>query len=230
MTFEGFKPSFFKFLKDLKANNDKPWFEANKARYKAEIEAPLLDFITAIAPKLAKVSPHFMAIPKVNGGSMFRIHRDVRFSKDKTPYKTHAAAQFRHDAGKDAHAPGFYLHLEPGRVFYGGGLWMPPSDKLKAIRERIAGKTSEWSKAKGAASVKKTFGDLREGDPLSRPPKGFDPDHPAIDDLKKRSFFIMAEAPQKAAATPGFVDDVAKAFKDASPVMKFLCQAVGAPY
>ena len=119
MTAQPITPALFDFLRELGANNERPWFEENKARYRAEVRDPMLDFIQAFAEPLAEISPHFRADPRANGGSLFRIYRDTRFSKDKTPYKTNVGAHFRHEAGKDAHAPGFYLHLEPGMCFAG---------------------------------------------------------------------------------------------------------------
>ena len=109
--FNGFKPSFFKFFKDLANNNNRPWFNENKSRYEDQVCAPLLAFIEGMAPRLKRVSKHYRAIPKKTGGSMFRIYRDVRFSKDGRPYKEHGACQFRHELGKDAHAPGFFQFL-----------------------------------------------------------------------------------------------------------------------
>ena len=107
----------FEFLLDLRANNDREWFAENKRRYEQHVKEPLLAFIEDLEPHLHSVSEHFVADTRANGGSMFRIYRDVRFSKDKSPYKTQAAVQFRHEAGKSVHAPGFYLHLEPDQVF-----------------------------------------------------------------------------------------------------------------
>ena len=127
MTAQPINAALFDFLRELKANNERPWFEANKARYRAEVRDPMLDFIAAFAEPLSEISPHFRADPRPNGGSLFRIYRDTRFSKDKTPYKTNVGAHFRHEAGKDAHAPGFYLHLEPGMCFAGCGIWHPDS-------------------------------------------------------------------------------------------------------
>ena len=117
--FNGFGPEFFSFFVDIKDNNDREWFAANKLRYDHEVIVPILDFIEAIAEPLEKVSPHFLANPKKHGGSMFRIYRDVRWAKDKRPYKESAAVQFRHMNGRDAHAPGFYVHLEIGRASCG---------------------------------------------------------------------------------------------------------------
>jgi len=145
--FAGFPKDFFAFFRELKANNNRPWFEENKERFKESVQAPMSQFIAAMAPKLAKISKNFVADPRPNGGSMFRIYRDVRFSKDKRPYKEHAACHFRHALGKDAHAPGFYMHFAPDEVIFGGGLWMPPPEALSKIRDQIAGKPQAWKKA-----------------------------------------------------------------------------------
>ena len=132
-----FTPHLFEFLLELRANNDRAWFQDNKGRYEQHVKEPLLQFIADFGPKLQSISEHFEADTRTNGGSMFRIYRDVRFSKDKSPYKTQAAAQFRHEAGKTVHAPGFYLHLAPDEVFAGVGLWHPDSATLGRIRNRI---------------------------------------------------------------------------------------------
>lgn len=224
MTFTGFKKPFFAFFEELAANNDKAWFEANKTRYQDEVQGPLKDFVIAIGPKLSKISSNFTADPKK---SVFRIHRDVRFSKDKSPYKTNAGLHFRHARGKDAHVPGFYLHLEPSGVFYGGGIWKPDGPALGQIRDAIATKTKAWEKAKADPKVKAAFDGLREGDPLTRPPRGYDPEHPAIEDLKKRSFFLMKEVKASKAGKADFVDEVAATFAAAKPVLKFITEAVG---
>ena len=117
--FKGFSPGFFKFFRELAQNNERAWFEENKPRYKADVLEPLRDFVEAMGPRLQKVSRHFIADPRANGGSIFRIYRDIRFSHDKRPYKEHAACQFRHRLGRDAHSPTFYVHLAPGSVFFG---------------------------------------------------------------------------------------------------------------
>lgn len=231
MAFAGFNRGFFKFFREIAKNNDRDWFEANKTRYKAEVVAPLSDFIAALAPRLAKISPHFRADPRANGGSMFRIHRDVRFSKDKSPYKTHASAQFRHASGANAHAPGFYLHLAPGEVLFGGGIWMPDPPTLAKIRGAIADDPKAWVKAKSSKPITAMFGGLRDhGDSLSRPPKGFDAEHPMIGDLKRKSFFLMRASSEAEAASPAFVGEVAKTFATAAPFMRFLCEALDAEF
>ena len=124
-----FGPELFRFLRDLKASNTREWFAENRERYEDAVRGPALDFVADVAPYLERVSPHFVADPRPSGGSLFRIHRDTRFGKDKSPYKTYVGIQFRHELGKDAHAPGFYLHLEPKAVFVGAGILAPgPGD------------------------------------------------------------------------------------------------------
>lgn len=226
--FNGLPADYFAFFTELKANNNREWFEDNKARFRASVQEPLAGFVEAMAPRLKKISKHFVADPRLNGGSVFRIYKDVRFSKDKTPYKTHGGVQFRHALGKDAHAPGFYVHLAPEEVFFGGGIWTPPPPNLLKVREAIRDQGAAWKKAVDSPAVKKRFGDLR-GDALSRPPRGFDADHPMIDEIKRKSFFLMQAAKPAAAKKPAFADEVAAAFADAKPLMSFLCKAVGAP-
>ena len=134
-----FTPALFSFLRDLAANNDREWFSANKSRYIAEVQEPALAFVEDLGMRLPEeVSPHFVADARANGGSVFRIYRDTRFSKDKTPYKTHTGIQFRHERSRDVHAPGFYLHLEPRNVFMACGCWHPERDTLHASEEIAA--------------------------------------------------------------------------------------------
>jgi uncharacterized protein (TIGR02453 family) len=183
-------------------------------------------FIGAMAPQLSKISKNFVADPRPNGGSMFRIYRDIRFSKDKRPYKEHAACHFRHAGGKDVHAPGFYMHFAPDDVFLGGGMWMPPPDALAKIRDAIAKKPAAWKAVKNDKRFAKAF-DGVEGEALTRPPRGYDPNHPLIEDIKRKSFFAMHESSVKSAGSPKFIGEVTDAFSAAVPLMKFLCGAQG---
>ena len=215
-------PALFDFLRDLKANNDRTWFKAQKARYEAEVVDPVTAFIENMAPRVAKISPHIVVDPRPNGGSRFRIYRDTRFSKDKSPYKTQVGCQFRHAAGKDAHAPGFYVHLAPGEVFFGGGVWGPQGEALRAIRQRIVDKQDEWKKATRGL-------DLR-GDQLVRAPKGFDPEHPMIEDLRRKSFFSMQDADEATATSAGFEKTVDKQFRKVAPLMDFVAKSLGLPF
>ena len=223
-----FTPEIFEFLLDLRANNNREWFGANKGRYEQHVKEPLLAFIEDFEPYLRSVSEHFVADARANGGSMFRIYRDIRFSKDKTPYKTQAAVQFRHEAGRSVHAPGFYLQLAPDDVFAGVGLWRPDSAALGRIRGRIVADTGSWDEAVGDPDFLEEF-DL-EGDSLKRPPKGFDPEHPRIEDLKRKDHVGTCRFDEEEVTQPGFIDSFADACRTASPYMEFLTQAVGLPY
>ena len=204
-------------------------FSENKPRYREQVINPLVDFITDIAPRLEKISKYYVADPRVNGGSIFRIHRDVRFSKDKRPYKEHGACQFRHRMKNDVHAPGFYVHLDPKEVFFGAGIWVPPSDALYDIRMGIYENEKEWIKMKKSI-LKSGFFPGIEGDGLKRAPKGFEPDHPQIEDLKRKSFFAMRKVKISMTKSPEFIDEVEATFKAAKPLMKFLTDSLEVPF
>lgn len=223
-----FTPALFKFLKDLEANNEREWFNANKARYINSVQEPALSFIADFGSRLATISPHFRADAKVQGGSLFRIYRDTRFGKDKTPYKTNTGVHFRHERSKDAHAPGYYLHLQPGECFMGVGLWRPETKVAYAIREMIADNTAGWKKAAHG----KRFTDVYslDGESLQRPPKGFDPDHRYIADLKRKDFIASMRLTQKAVMGPDFLKEFESYCKRATPFMAFLCEAVGVEF
>ena len=223
-----FRPELFQFLLELQANNDRDWFADNKARYERDVKEPLLSFIADFEPHLHSISEHFVADTRANGGSMFRIYRDIRFSKDKTPYKTHGAVHFRHEAGKSAHAPGFYLHLGPDDIFAGVGIWRPDSAAVSRIRERIVADTPAWRDALEAPGFAGEF--ALGGDSLKRPPRGFDPDHPTIEDLKRKDHIAAVSFTEEDTTAPGFIDEFADACRAASPYAEFLTTAVGLPY
>ncbi len=227
--FTGFDPSLFKFLEELGNNNKKTWFEANKQRYKDEVVAPISLFIEAIAPSLKKISPYVVADPRPNGGSMFRIYRDVRFSKDKRPYKEHAGVRFRHSQARERTTPGFYIHLSPTEIFYGGGVFGPPSPALAQIRQAIADNPDHWKKATRGKKFVETFGDIR-GSSLTRPPRGFDADLPFIEDIKRKSFSAMTKGTHKQTRSASFTKDVTDAMKVMKPFMKFLADALDVPF
>jgi len=227
--FKGFPSEFFDFFRELSENNDKSWFMENKARYEAEIVTPILAFIQEMGTRLRKISPHFVADPRKSGGSMFRIYRDVRFGKDKRPYKENAGCHFRHENGKDAHAPGFYVHLAPDEVFYGGGIWLPQGEALKKIRTAIAANANEWRRVIKNSRFAGHFDGIR-GEQLTRPPRGFAEDLPHIDDIKRKSFFAIREGTVRRASTAAFADEVTDAFKASRPLMRFLCRALDQPF
>ena len=224
--FKGFSPKVFKFIKDLKANNNREWFTENKPRYQEEVVLPILQFMDALQPKLQKITPHIVVKSKAHNGSMFRIYRDTRFSKNKDPYKEHVACQFRHELGKDAHAPGFYFHLEPGNIFFGGGIWLAEAKALHKLRQYIVDNPRAWTNVKNNKKVKAYFPEGIAGTSLVRPPRGFDKEHQHIVDLKRKSFFLMRSVTMKTAKSKDIVEEVAATYKAAMPLMKFLAKAL----
>ncbi len=228
-TFHGFPKMLFKFLDQLAANNNREWFNDNKQRYRDDVVEPVCNFIEVMEPRLHAVSEHFIADPRAHGGSMFRIYRDTRFSKDKRPYKENVGCQFRHEAGKDAHAPGFYVHLGRDEIFFGGGVWLPPNPVLTQIRDAIIEQPERWYAASTDKAIVRRFGGIN-GDSLKRPPRGYDADHPCIGDLKRKSFYAMQSATKKQAMSPRFIDEVADAFNTLAPLMAFLTNAVKLPF
>lgn len=220
-----FTPALFTFLRDLKEHNNREWFLANKGRYEADVRDPMLRFIADFAAPLRAISRHFVADPRPLGGSFFRIYRDTRFSKDKSPYKTAAAAHFRHEAHGEVHGPGLYLHLEPGDVAIGAGIWQPDGDTLAKIRDAIVDRPDQWKRAVSGKAFTASF--ELWGEKLARPPKGYDPQHPLIEDLKRKDFIAMASFSEADACTPGFLDRVANAYAATAPFLSFLTKAAG---
>jgi len=220
-----FSPELFAFLRDLADNNDREWFAANKGRYEAQVLEPALAFIEDFAYRLAEISPNLRSDPRRVGGSLFRIYRDTRFSRDKTPYKTHTGMHFRHVAAKDVHAPGYYLHLAPESVFGGGGIWRPDTPTANKIREAIAADPKGWRAATRSKGFLDRFGGVG-GEQLKRVPSSFDPEHEFADDLRRKGWFASVELSVGAATTPGFLDTYTELCETAAPMMRFLCRAL----
>lgn len=225
-----FTPTVFAFLRELAENNEKTWWEENKQRYVETIREPARDFIAEFGDRIGTISPHFTADTRTNGGSLMRPYRDMRFSNG-VPYKTNVGIQFRHESGKDVHAPGFYLHLEPGRCFAGVGLWRPETRVARTIRQAINDDPEGWSEAAHA----KLFEDVweigsQDEDRLKRVPKELDPDHPFPDDLRLRSFTAGTHLTQKLVTSNSLANELHTMFDRAGPYTRFLCQAVGLPF
>jgi uncharacterized protein (TIGR02453 family) len=216
------------FLDELAANNDRAWFEANRARYEALVREPALEFIEAMALPLAKFAPHFRAEPRKMGGSLMRVFRDTRFARDKRPYKTNIGIQFRHELGKDVHAPGFYVHIATDECFFGVGCWHPEADALGRIRDLIVAKPERWFAARDDKKFAAHW--QLSGESLSRPPRGYAADHPAIEDLKYKDFVAMASLSFDEATKPSLVKLAGTRFAAAKPLMAFLCEAVGVAF
>jgi uncharacterized protein (TIGR02453 family) len=226
--FKGFKPSTINFLRELSENNNRNWFMLNKQRYDLDILTTALNYISAMSEPLAKISSNFTAIPKRIGGSLMRIHRDTRFSKDKTPYKTNIGIHFRHQLGKDMHAPGYYVHIAPDEIFVGIGIWHPLSDALLKIREHIVEHPKKWLSARDDKSFRAQF-DLY-GDKLKTAPRGFPKDHNLIYDLRWKDFIAVKYLDEKEIQNENFTELSCRFFKTASPYMKFLCDALEIPF
>lgn len=224
----GFTQDFFRFLKELKSHNERDWFLRNKDRYLSDVRDPFLQLIADLRPGLAKISPHFIADPSPSGGSMMRIHRDIRFSKDKSPYKTSVSAHFRHAHGEEGTTPAFYLHLEPGRCFVGGGLWRPPPEGLRKIREAIVARSGEWKRTVTGRSFRSACGMV--GESLKRPPQGFDPSHPFIDDLKRKDFATSVALGETDLTGPDPARAVLRGASSAAPFIRFVTEALGLPF
>ena len=222
--FSGFPSGLLPFLEELSVNNSRDWFADNKKRYEELVLYPTFDFIGAMAPYLAKISTRFEAIPKRSGGSMMRVYRDTRFAKDKTPYKTNVGIQFRHVLGKDVHAPAFYVNIEAHDVFVGVGSWRPDSAALFNIRTRVAENSSLWRRVERNPKFRKNF--ELAGDSLKRPPRGFDPDHPLLDTLKRKDFIAIKHFGERDIESDEFLDHIVGSFRSGLPLMRFLCAAL----
>ncbi|VAW46188.1 FIG01058191: hypothetical protein [hydrothermal vent metagenome] len=235
-----FTPKTFTFLSRLARNNNRDWFHENKPAYEATIRTPALNFITDFSDELMNISSHFTALPKKVGGSLIRVNRDLRFGKDKRPYKTNIGIQFRHEAGKDIHAPGFYVHIENGACFIGVGIWRPDSKTLGKIRDRMVEKPEDWSaliggeqgelsllnrESPGAEIFNSPF--KLEGDSLITAPRGYAKDHPLIEDLRRKDFIAIAHVSDEFMCSKNLTSQVAQYFSNTSAFMQFLCKAQG---
>jgi uncharacterized protein (TIGR02453 family) len=220
-----FTPELFRFLSELKKHNDRDWFQENKERYEGQVRDPFLRFVADLAPRLKKISPHFVADPRPVGGSMMRIYRDTRFSKDKTPYKTAVAAHFWQAKGKEGAMPAFHLRLEPGSSAVGAGIWRPESGALKRIRKAIVDDAKTWQRITQGRAWRSSCGMV--GESLKRPPPGFDASHPFIEDIKRKDFAISAPLDDWQVTGAKLMDELLETFRGMSPFVAFLTKAVG---
>jgi len=226
-----FTPAVFAFLRELADNNDKEWWEDNKDRYVETIREPARDFIAEFGNRLAEISPHFTADTRTNGGSLMRPYRDMRFGNDKTPYKTNVGIQFRHKHGKDVHAPGFYLHLEPARNFAGAGMWTPEAKVAARIRQAINDNPSGWTTAAHSSHFIDDWSlSSHDEDRLKRVPKELGDDHPYPDDLRLKSFTAGSKLTQKMVTSSDFSDELLALYVSAGPYTRFLCQAIAVEF
>jgi uncharacterized protein (TIGR02453 family) len=216
-----FTPESFAFLRELRDNNDREWFAENKQRYEREVRDPALRFISDFGPPLSKIAPRHVADPR---RSMFRIYRDIRFSHDKSPYKTHVGIHFFHEKAKAAASvPGFYLHISPGECFAAAGIWHPDAASLAKVRNAIAGKSPEWKQLKRSKLP-------IEGGSLKRPPRGYAADHPFIDDLKRTDFVTSIALKDDDLCSPKLISEFGRACRKMTPLVKFVAGSLRLPW
>ncbi|MBM4167839.1 MAG: DUF2461 domain-containing protein [Ignavibacteria bacterium] len=221
--FEGFPREGIRFLQRLKMNNNREWFQKHKAEYEELVKLPMQSLIVEMGSHFHEFAPDIDADPK---RSLFRIYRDVRFSKDKRPYKTHVAAHFvRRGKPKGLEGLGYYLHIEPGEVFLGGGIYIPSSDQLKKIRAAIVSRSEEFLKVVGDRKLKRAYATI-EGEKLTRVPQGFDPEHPLAEWLKHKQFWVGVSWPENKSHRQTFAKEAAETFKAAAPLVEFLVRAL----
>lgn len=224
--YQPLSPEIFAFLRELRENNNTQWFADNRARYRERVQMPMIGFIERVAPWLERHAPDFVADTRLNGGSLFRIQRDTRFSADKSPFKTNIGCNFRHHLGKDAHAPGFYVHIAPDEIFFGGGIWAPPTPALNAIRDAIVEKPKRWEKIVRAPAFVAGVGGLADAPMLKNVPRGYDKEFAFAEDLKRKSLYAFGTCTEEDVCAPDFPDRVTRTFEAMVPFMQFLLDAL----
>ena len=218
----------FKFLRELGRNNNRDWFAENKKRYQSDVRDPAIELVRQLEKPLAKIAPMLNPIAKGHGGSVMRIYRDTRFAKDKSPYKTNIGISIRHQAGKDIHAPGIYIHFDPHECFVGAGCWRPEKKVLSAIRTAICDNPKAWQRARDNKAFRREFDFV--GDRLKTAPRGYAKDHPMIEDLRWIDFIAVAPLSQTEVTSDKIVPVVVDRIRKAKPLMSFLCDAIEVPY
>lgn len=219
--FPGFSKEAIAFLRDLKKHNDREWFTPRKGVYEKQLRLPMIELVRAIHGEMLRFAPQYVGEP---AKCVFRIYRDTRFSKDKTPYKTHIAASFSHNA-LEKRGAGYYLGISPESVDIGGGLYAPEPDVLLAIRTRIADDPAAFRKTFDAPKIKRLLGEP-QGESAARPPKGFASDHPAIDLIRRKQHVFFEHIDPGLACTPKLFGEVVKRFEAMTPMVKFLDEAL----
>ena len=219
-----FSKATFKFFTDLRKNNQREWFQTHKPRYIKYVRDPFLQFIADVDHDLPSISKHYFGDSRANGGSLFRIYRDVRFSKDKTPYKTWAGVRFKHQDSATQAAPTLYLHIQPGNHFMGAGIWHPATPVVNQIRDFIHNNPNAWNQLK----QDKPFQDQYQlsGKSLKRMPRGYDAEHPLAEDLKRKDFVISTPLTDEQVLSEDFKKLFIRNSKIAAPFLDYLCAAL----
>lgn len=219
-----FSDKTFKFLRALARNNSREWFNEHRGEYEQHLKEPFQRLVADLAPDLLAISPHYRADPRGTGGSIFRINRDTRFSNDKTPYKTWGGARFFHARSKQVPAPSFYLHIQPGNCFLGGGIWHPEPDVQRRIRNFLLDNPAGWQAVVHKPAFKRRF--EMWGDTLTRPPRGFPADHPLIEDLKRKDFTAGEALEDEVVLGPRLRQAIVSGFTGVAPLVDYLCASL----
>lgn len=220
--------SLFTFLRKLKKNNNRDWFAEHKEQYERDVRDPAVELVSRLQAPLKRSAPMLDVVPKAHNGSVMRIYRDTRFSKNKQPYKTNVGISLRHQAGKDIHAPGIYVHLDPDECFLGAGSWRPEGRVLGEIRAAIDADPKAWKRARDNKAFQTHFELV--GESLKTAPRDYPKDHPMIQDLRRKDFIAVTPLTQADVTSPKLVDLLLERIKQARPLMRFLCDAIDVPY
>lgn len=223
-----FRPALFRFLRALAENNRRDWFQEHRGEYEDCVRGPALEFVAACSAPLRRLSPHLVADPRPVGGSLVRIHRDIRFSADKSPYKSAVGMRFFHEQRREVTTPGYYLHLAPGETFAALGLWQPDTATARRVREAIVADPEGWKRATRGKAFTGAW--HLEGASLKRPPAGFERDHPLVEDLKRKDFTAYAKLRAKDVTARDFDKQFVALCRKGVPMVRFLCGAVGVPF
>ncbi len=216
--FAGFPPDTLKFLRELKRNNNREWFLAHKDIYEEKVKAPMVELVEALGGAMQNFAPELIVDPK---RAIYRIYRDIRFSANKQPYKTHISVLFAPRGIPKHSGASLYFHVEPAEVIVAGGVYMPDSASLRLIRQHIAANWEDLRAILNRKDFKKLFGSL-EGEQLKRPPLGFLPDHPAIDLLRYRQLYVGASEKPSLAESPKLFPRLLTLFTAMMPLIRFL--------
>jgi uncharacterized protein (TIGR02453 family) len=219
--FRGFSPEAISFLRALKRNNRREWFQPRKEKYEKLIKAPMLEFVAGMNEEFARFAPAYVTSPEK---AVYRIYRDTRFSSDKTPYKTHIAAIFPRNSAVEREGAVFYLHFTEKEVLAFGGVWRPDRNELMAYRTLLRDNHEEFESLLSNKSLRKMVGKL-EGEQLSRMPKGFPVDHPAESLLRRKQWYLESTLDIGLLTTPRVVPELAKRFAVMAPMVEFLNRA-----
>ena len=220
-----FSEASFRFLRGLARHNERAWFQAHKADYEVHVREPFQRLLADLQPALAAISGQFRSEPKVVGGSLFRIQRDTRFSGDKAPYKSWQGARLFHARSRQVEAPSFYIHLQPGGCFVGGGIWHPSTPALRRIRQFIVDNPGGWKNAAHAPAFRRRF-DMESGEMLVRNPPGFPADFRFIDDLRHKNFVAVRAIDDATMAGPRLRATLEKDLQALAPLVDYLCAAL----